>query len=169
MSPDSGTSARQHQAPSRIAGRAVAAGAALVVLGLAALFAAEEPARVPEGLVRIFAASGALDAPDRATVVFCTNFGTAAAPAAVVFFQSDGTAACTLSGTIPVGVTGVLATRATAALSETGTCLSPPEITQGSVQAFADQSAAGVICSAQVVDATNAAPAFVLALRTEAR
>ena len=93
----------------------------------------------------------------------------AAAPAAVVFFQSDGTAACTLSGTIPVGVTGVLATRATAALSETGTCLSPPEITQGSVQAFADQSAAGVICSAQVVDATNAAPAFVLALRTEAR
>lgn len=169
MSPDSRPSSRRAPTPSRFAEQAVAAGAALLMLGGSALFAAEETARVPEGLVRIFAAAGALDAPDRATVVFCTNFGTEAAPAAVVFAQSDGTPLCTLSGTIPVGVTGILASRATAAFSETGTCASPPGIARGSVQAFADQTQARVICSAHVVDATNAAPTFVLALRMEAR
>ncbi len=169
MSPDSRPSDRQTPSPFRIAKQVVAAGAAVLMLGGSALFAEEEPERVPEGLVRILAASGALDAPDRATAVFCTNFGTEDGEAAVIFVQSDGTAACTISGTIPVGVTGILASRATAAFSETGICSSPPGMARGSVQVFADQTQARVICSAHVVDATNAAPTFVLALRTEAR
>ena len=142
MSPDSRPSDRQTPSPFRIAKQVVAAGAAVLMLGGSALFAEEEPERVPEGLVRIFA---------------------------VIFVQSDGTAACTISGTIPVGVTGILASRATAAFSETGICSSPPGMARGSVQVFADQTQARVICSAHVVDATNPAPTFVLALRTEAR
>lgn len=169
MSPDSKPSDCQTRGDFSIARRAVAAGAAVLTLGASALFAAGEPMRVPEGLVRVLAASGALDAPDRATVVFCTNFGTEAGAAAVIFVQSDGTAACSISGTIPVGVTGILSSRATAAFSETGICSSPPGIARGSVQVFADQTQARVICSAHVVDAANAAPTFILALRTEAR
>ena len=123
----------------------------------------------PLGLEAIFVASGACDAVGVATLLFCTNFGSESTSFMVSFVDFDGTFECEISGALAPLATRIFSTRNTAAFTETDVCVSAPGLDQGAIRVGAVPNGARLICSAMVVDAANATPAFATVLEMTTR
>lgn len=150
------------------------AGSFLLALALAAPVIGQTSSREspesPEGTIVVrYAASGVKDLDDEATVVLCTNLG-AAGPLQVLFYDSSGVAECTaVDASVGSSETVIFATRNTFAYTESATCAAPG-ISQGRLEIQVDQaSTARFICTAQILEADQATPGFVTALKLHLR
>lgn len=123
------------------------------------------PSAAPAGTARApvvsaFRATGVRDATTAATVVTCTNLGTASRTVYVDLFDYDGAEDCSASFLLPAGQCWTFATRNTALFVEDSLCAVAPLTEQGSLLVSVS-GATELLCTVQLVDPAQATPRFL--------
>ncbi len=116
--------------------------------------AVEAPPPMP-----LFRATGVRDASTAATVVHCTNLGSATRSVYVDIREFDGSLDCTLSWSVAPGETRTFSTRLTALFAEDDWCSVSPLTEQGSLL-ISVSAWTKLICTVQLVDPVASRPEF---------